>query len=79
MSWFGRVLGALALGLVLGLLLALVVSNYSLTPGNAKFDLLLVTAIVAGALFKHAWQTTREMLRHRHPRKPDRASGSTRK
>lgn len=58
----------LALGLLLGMLLALIVSNYSLTPSNAKLGLFVATAIVAGTLFTYTWQLLREMLRHRHRR-----------
>ena len=65
MRWFGRALGALALSLVLGSLLALIISNYSLTPSNAKLGLLVTTAIVAGTLFTYSWRLLREILRHR--------------
>jgi hypothetical protein len=62
LSVVGRVLGLLALGLVLVLLLGLVVSNYSLTPRNAKLGLFVATAIVAAIFFRHAWQVMREIL-----------------
>ena len=62
LSVVGRVLGLLALGLVLVLLLGLVVSNYSLTPRNAKLGLFVATEIVAAIFFRHARQVMREIL-----------------
>jgi len=62
LSWLGRLLGLLALSLALVPLLALIVSNFSLTPRSAKLGLLVVATIVAVVLFKHTWQIIRAIL-----------------
>jgi hypothetical protein len=63
-----RVLGVVGLAVVLTLLLALIVSNYSLTPGTAKFDLLLTAAIVVSVLVVDGWRLTREFRAWRRQR-----------
>jgi hypothetical protein len=45
-----RLLALAGLVLALVLLLALLVSNYSLTPGSAKLDTALVILVLAGAI-----------------------------
>ena len=65
----GQLLGLTGLALALGLLLALIVSNYSLTPANAKLGLAVPTAILAVAFGRHAWQVGATLVgRSRPPR-----------